>query len=356
MDLLPALRRLLPALLATLLAATARAQVPAPPPCDVKDLPCMRRALEAHPVRRLSTWNDWLARPLVERVAPAPAALVEFVNWDNAAQGFAERPQPTQAPEAFINEVKAAIADLPQEVSLLFVDRLAGIFLVDELGGTGYSDVVVDDKGHAVAGFIVLDAGVLQRLTANEWATWKESTPFQPDPQWRLEARIERDAQDSRRNAIQYILLHEMGHILSIGNGLHPPWTAPPKDAGAPEDFAFSRFSWRLDGTHYASVFDKDFTLRGDVAYYFGAKLPAARMDDTYAQLAQTNFPSLYAATHPGDDFAEAFASYVHVVLMHRPWEITIRRDGEAVRTFKACWDEPRCAAKRKVLESLIAR
>jgi hypothetical protein len=334
--------------------ANVAAQPVAPPPCDAKDLVCMRHALEGHPARKLATWKEVFARPLVERIEPAPPVLAEYINWDNAAQGFAERPRPTQAPAAFVNEVKAAIADLPQEVNLLFVDRLVGIFLVDDLGGTGYGDVVTDEAGQAVAAFIVLDAGVLQRFTANEWATWKESSPFQPDPQWQLEARIERTAQDNRRNAIQYILLHELGHVLSIGSGVHPPWTVPPKDAGAPEDFTFSKLSWRLDGDRYASVFDKDFTLRGDVVYYFGAKLPAARMDDTYAQLAKTNFPSLYAATRPGDDFAEAFASYVHVVLMNRPWEITIRHGGEAVRTFKACWDEPRCAAKRQVLEAML--
>ena len=340
-------------LLALPLATTAWAQ-PASPPCDVKDLACMRHALESHPARRLATWNELFARPLVERVEPAPAAIVEYVNWDNAAQGFAERPRSTQAPAAFVNEVKAALADLPQEVNLLFVDKVAGIFLVDELGGTGYGDIVTDDAGNAVGCFIVLDAGVLQRFTANEWATWKESTPFQPDGEWLLQARIERAAQDSRRNAIQYILLHELGHVLTVGSALHPPWTVPPKDAGDPQDFTFSKLSWRLDGNRYVSLFDKDFTLRGDVAYYFGAKLPASRMDETYAQLAKTNFPSLYAATRPGDDFAEAFASYVHVVLLQRPWEITIWHGDELVRTFKACWDEPRCAEKRKVLRDLL--
>lgn len=91
-------------------------------------------------------------------------------------------------------------------------------------------------------------------------------------------------------------------------------------------------------------------------AYYFGAKLAAADMAATYANLEKTNFPSLYAATQPGDDFAEAFASYVHVVLQRRLWQITISRDGEVLKRFDACWDEPRCTAKRRVLEQMIGR
>jgi hypothetical protein len=96
-------------------------------------------------------------------------------------------------------------------------------------------------------------------------------------------------------------------------------------------------------------------TERRDVAYYFGAKLGAEQMAATYASLAVTNFPSLYAATHPADDFAEAFASYVHVVLMRKPWQVTISRDGEVLRVVDACWEEPRCAGKRKLLEELLA-
>jgi len=313
----------------------------------------MHRVLEAHPVRKFSTWRDQFSMPLVERIQPAPPALIEYLHWDNAAQGFAERPRPTQVPAAFIAEVKAAIADLPAEVNFLFVDKLVGIFLVDELGGTGYTEAVSDDEGNAVGGFIVLDASVLQGRTANEWATWKESSPFIPDPAWNLEARIETRARDTTRNAIQYILLHELGHVLSIGNVLHPPWSVPPREAGDPQDYTFSKLSWRLDGDGYASMFDDAFTLRRDVVYYFGAKLPSSRMADAYAQLAKTNFPSLYASTRPGDDFAESFASYVHVVMMHRPWEIVIRSP-DAEISFGACWDEPRCADKRKVLEALL--
>ena len=344
------------ALIALLAGAGIAAAQPAALPCEVKDTACMLRALQSHAARKLPTWHGTLARPLVERVEVAPPAIVEYLRWDNALNGYPEVPRTAQVSAAFVAEVKAALGDLPLAVNLLVADKLAGIFLVEDLGGTGYTEIVVDEAGQAVAGFIVLDAGVLQGQRANEWATWKERSPFKPDPDWELDARIETDAQDSRRNAIQYILLHELGHVLAIGNDLHPPWDRPPQEAGAPQDFRFSRLAWRLDGNRYVSTFDEAFPLRADVVYYFGAKLPASAMPDVYAQLRKTNFPSLYAATRPGDDFAESFASFVHVVLMQRPWEIVIRRGGHDVAAFKACWDEPRCAEKRKALEALLKR
>lgn len=77
-------------------------------------------------------------------------------------------------------------------------------------------------------------------------------------------------------------------------------------------------------------------------------------MPPTCASLKAINFPSLHAATSPGDDFAESLASHVHVALMQQPWQITISRDGQPADTFGACWGEQRCAEKRKMPERLV--
>jgi hypothetical protein len=340
-----------------LFAAHAFAASPDGPPlpCTSKDSACIHQALHDHPIRKLATWDAQFAQPLVERVLPASPQMLEYVSWDNVANGYPQRPRPPELSRNFLAEVKAALAELPLQVQLLFVDRLVGIALLDDLGGTGYTDTVIDTTGREVAGYIVLDAGVLERLTANQWATWKESSPFIADPSWKLEARIEDDAQDSRRQAIQYILLHELGHVLSIGRDVHPPWTKQPKDGGPDEAYPFFQLSWHTDDNKWVAKSDAAFPLRREVAYYFGAKLPASRMAETYGQLAKTNFATLYGACSPGDDFAESFASYVHVVMMGKPWSITLKHDGEAVTTFRACWDEPRCAAKRKILEDIVS-
>lgn len=323
-------------------------------PCAEKDPACWHRALREHEVHRLAFWQHLQARPLLDRVQAAPPALVQYVQWDNIANGWSERPRASSAPPAFIAEVKAALADLPPEVDHLFTDKLAGIFLVDDLGGTGYTDVIDDDSGHPVAGYIVLDAAVLQSRRANEWATWKEASPFRALPGWRIEARIETAAQDTTKQAIQYILLHELGHVLSIGRNVHPPWTISAREAGATDGYPFFSLSWRIAGDSYVSLYDEAFPLRGQIAYYMGAKLKADEARQAYSQLERTNFPTLYAATRPGDDFAESFANYVHVVMMKRPWQVTLGApDGDEVQVGP-CWDEPRCADKRRLLERIL--
>lgn len=344
--------------MALLLSAPAPAQDASRLPCASSDKACAKQAVRRHAVRRLDIWKADLARPLNARVGVAPPALIEYLTLDNIAQGFAQRPRPAVLEPAFLEDVKAAIVELPPQVWRLFMDRLVGVYFVDNMGGTGYTDLVQDSGGNRVAGYIVLDAAVLRPLTANTWATWKEGTPFKPQPGWALQARIEADAGDNRRNAIQYILLHELGHVLSAGNTIHPPWDMEPKDVPASAAHPFFDLSWAIDrsANRYAALVEKGFPQRRSVAYYFGARLDASAMAATYTNLEKTNFPSLYAATQPGDDFAETFASYVHVVLLRRPWRVTIAKDGQVVKVFNACWDQPRCAGKRKLLEQLVGR
>ena len=329
-------------------------------PCADKDKECAHRALTNHAASKIDAWRATLSVPVGDRIGPAPPQLVEYINLDNIAQGFPERPRTVKPDAELLADVKGAIADLPSEIWNLFGQRLVGLYFVESLGGTGYTDYVFDQTSKPVAAFVVFDAAILTQKSANDWATWKENTPFNTTAKstYKLDARIEADGDDNRRNAVQYILLHELGHVLSVGANFHPPWNIKPKDVRRSAKYPFLDLSWKIDrkSNKYQTLFDATFPQRKNAVYYFGAKLSAADMLLTYTRLKNTTFPSLYAATTPGDDFAESFASYVHVVLMHRPWEITISHDGEVVNIFKSCWGEMRCAKKQRILEQLFKR
>lgn len=317
---------------------------------------CAREALHTHAVHRLASWDTSLsAQPVTQRVAAAPPDLVEYLTLDNITHGFAERPRAAAMDEAFVRDVRRAIDGIPAPV-LAAVDRkLLGIYFVEGLGSSGFTDVV--ERGSAATRvFVVLDAGVLAKLKANAWATWKESTPFVADPAWRLQARIESDADDTRANAIQYLLLHELGHVMAAGSNIHPDWGISPSHVKPDARFPFFDLSWRIDreADRYVSRWDSAFPQRMKTRYYLGARLANAELLPTYDNLARTDFPTLYAATSPGDDFAESLATYVHVVMLKRPWSITIgARDG-VTRTFGPCWTEPRCQRKRAELEAIL--
>ena len=352
--------RTLAILVAASLHAPVFAQSDGASPCRDKDRKCAVAAQERSPVRKLDYWGPAFAKPLEQRIGVGARELVTYLNLDNIANGYPNRPRPVTIPADFVKDVNDAFAGIPQPVRRLIEKRLAGIYFLKDIGGTGFTEYVFDaaagPASPPVAGFTVLDLDVLTGQSANAWATWKENTPFKPHAGFRLEAEIEAKPQDNRRNAIQYILLHELGHILSTSAAIHPRWDQAPKQVASVAGFPFARLSWEIPKgeDRYASLFDKAFTLRRKVTYYFGARLEGNRMVQAYEQLERTNYPTLYAATSPGDDFAESFVSYVHTVLLGRPLEIRLYRDGKLAKTYRSCWVEQRCAEKRKFLEELL--
>ena len=122
-----------------------------------------------------------------------------------------------------------------------------GIYFVEQLGGTGYTDYVQGSDGKPSHAYVVLDAAVLNALQANAWATWKENTPFKmgsPNSDT-LRATIAEPEHNNRKSAIQDLLLahqHEArgrsdadaGALLGRG-ALHGQAQAPG-----------SHFDWKL--------------------------------------------------------------------------------------------------------------
>ena len=335
---------------------TAFSQEQAQPACEGSEKECAAKALKDHVVTRVDFWRDALVKPILDRMGAAPPELVEYLNLDNIKNGFPNKPRAAKLTPDFRRDVHNAIAEIPFEVRQLLSRKLAGIYFVEDLGGTGYTDEVVDDGAKAVAGFIVLDMSVLAKQTANAWATWKENTPFKAQPGIRLVAEIETKQQNNRKNAIQYILLHEMGHVISINERFHPSWKLDAGKNPSPAEFPWFLSSWDVstEDNRFVTHYDRDFPQRKDVVYYLGAKLPGDQMIAAYDNLEQTNFATLYSVTNPFDDFAEAFASYVHTVLMKKPFEIRIYRDDKLAKLYKSCWAEKRCLQKRRMLERLL--
>lgn len=347
---------ILVALIIAGLQSRAFAQTSIALPCQNDDRKCAADLRSQSPIKKMPYWKSAFKRPVEQRVGSAPDELVAYLNLDNIVGGFANRPQAATIPEDFLKDINDAIAELPEQVKHLISKNLAGIYFVKDLGGTGYTDSINSGLFDPNAGFIVLDIDVLSKSTANAWATWKERTPFIVDSQYRLDATIEASGQDNRKNAIQYILLHEMGHVLSLGENIHPRWDQT-KNKISLDRYPFAMLSWETGNKNdnfYVSRFEMQFPLRKNIVYYFGAKLNSDQMVGAYRQLEDTNFPTLYAATSPEDDFAESFVSYVHTVMLKRPLEISIYHDGQIAKTYKACWEEKRCATKRKFLEEFL--
>jgi hypothetical protein len=314
-----------------------------------------REELEAHIVRHQDYWKGFELRPWAERLLPAPPEVIDFLRKDNLYQGFSQQPKPARIDETYLADIHAALEDIPAGVQALVSDKLVAIMLVDDLGGSGYMESVLDADGKPVAAFLVLDPTVLDR-NANAWASWKDSTPFRTNLAYEIHTHLEEPAGNTRRNALRYILLHEFGHFVGMDPAIHPSWShEPSREALA--NARFASLSWVYKDGDYVSRFDADFTLRPKIVFYgnFQSKLPARDAESVLRALSKTDFPTPYAATSNADDFAESLANFIHVVLDRRPYWVEVSKKGKVLYRLDSCWGTPRCAAKEKYLNELLA-
>lgn len=310
----------------------------------------------SHPAKRVSFWKEVISRPLERRLIDAPPMLIDYVNKDNVSQGWPANTRSIKLEEPFKSELRQALMTLPAPVLAKLEGSLAFITVVKELGGSGYTDHLVSEtKGFAPYSFIVLDVASLDRK-ANEWMSWKESSPFKAEPGWQLTATIEEPSSDDRMHAIQYLLLHELGHVLSYSFEDFPRGSDPKATLEGKMRLGWPAISWVMEGDSVFSRYDKDFPWRGKIAYYAPEekKQPFALSLEAYGDLARTDFATLYATTNFGDDFAESFASFVHTELQGRPWQIRIDSAGGEPFVYESCWKQARCKKKRLVLESVL--
>lgn len=304
-----------------------------------------------HNVRHEFYWDaqipDWRENILIMN---APTDLESYIQLGNFYDGFPNIPNTHPITKQQHESIYQAVNTLPESILNLVQSRLVAIFWSHNIGGTAISYPVYNHHGKVVGGFIVLDMGLLKR-PANDWATFKEQSPFLIKNIW-PEVTLRPDHSNTMKEAIQFIILHEMGHILSFSREDLPHYelTDQLKDIG---QYPFSRFSWT-------------YTLKKGVAstkpfahvHFYAAndqKKNEENMIKIYQDLSESNFPSLYGTVKYTEDFAESFAIFVHTKILESPYQVDIKNQrGEILYSYRSCIQTGKCKEKVEYIQNIL--
>lgn len=318
--------------------------------CNTRE--CLLDAQEKNPSRTLAYWESQLQLPIALRYGRIPDRLLEYLRIDNKLNGF------PAAVVAFDN-TKArsilgnAVASLPPKVRVLVKNKLVGVYVVKNLGTSGYTESILNPQGEPVAGVIVLDASLFDQ-SGNIWASWRDSTAFIPHSRFGIQTTIAASGANDIEAAVQFLLIHELGHVYSIGTDVHPDWYSDLAEIELSE-YPFSSLSWEIEehSKQYRSLFDDWFWQREKLGFYQKAKLSANWIAETLEQLGSTNFVSIYAATRPEEDFAETFAIYAHTELLGKPYKVEALTNGVPTAVVKPCF-RTTCPRKFELIEAIM--
>jgi hypothetical protein len=266
-------------------------------------------------------------RPVTERISIPEAA------WE---EGYGVQ-RWRAVPQSLLDDVRAAIQALPQPLARAFDRHVCSVVFFTGFRVTGSIERLARDPSR---GIILLNIDNLDR-SADSWMSFKENSFFAENAGLGIVGRLSPADAESRRAHIDYVLIHELGHILDHVLGDNAL-------GGSDLIERFRQISWPRTDPYRDSRLIPYADIRGD------APLGDGEAEALYDVIAASSFPSLTSAMNAGEDFADSLAIYAHEVLLGRPWQVEVYRDGELARRLDSCWNEPRCAEKRGVLEALL--
>ncbi|ASV07281.1 hypothetical protein B2G47_17240 [Leptospira interrogans serovar Canicola] len=282
-----------------------------------------------------------------QRISGLNSEEQNFVQEMNRIDGITDLPEAENELNPWKERLSTVRKSLPNSVNTILDRSLFKVILCKNLGSSGLSSFVYDNTGPK-GGVVFLDTKLLNQ-TANEWITQKENSPF-ISGNIQVKVRIESDTKDKIETAIEYILLHEVGHILSVLKKIVPDFREEYRNFS---EFEFSKGIWKTEDVSYLDSF---FPLRKEIKFYTSKPIELSKnWDSIYPTLEKTPFPTLYSATNADDFFADSFVSYVHTKLQKKTWNLEIFQNKKRVFKMKNGIQEPRCKVQKEYLDNIFS-
>ena len=285
-----------------------------------------RLAFEAE----LADLRDLGRAPLLDSCEKAPTDRIgldsEFLD------GRYPRTPRRLVPPQTLQALRRAIERLPAPVARAFERHVCRVVLVTGLRVLGSIAMLKDD---AERGLIALNLDYLDQ-SADTWMSFKEASFFSPAPELAIVGHLAPD--EDRGALLEFVITHELGHVLDSAFN------------ESSEVAAFHAISWPRDDTLESLRLVPYAELRD------WKPVQDRWVEDLYRFVASSSFPSLTSLSNPNEDFADSLALYVHVVLAGRPFNVRVYRSDMLTAQLDSCWNEPRCAEKRRALEAILSR
>ncbi|GBF38119.1 hypothetical protein LPTSP1_11090 [Leptospira johnsonii] len=302
--------------------------------------------LSSTPLSRIENYVGLESPDWASRIFNLDNYALDYVNELNRVDGFAESPSPAKDLNTFKSTLIDALNSQTGPVASLLKNKLLRIYVCENLGGSAVSGIVRKD-GKSVGGFVILDANTLNR-NADDWISYKENSTFQKG-NIKIRIRIEEEKQNTKANALRYIVLHEFGHILSETEKIGPSFFSSKRSFA---NFEFYKEVWKSEKVSYLD--DSTFTIRPQIRFYSESLSLEDNWEKIYPILSKTPFPTLYSAANADDFFADSFVSYVHVILEKKPWELEILKNDKPIFRMGNGIEKDTLTIQRKMIEKIL--
>ena len=311
-----------------------------------------------HPAKNTANYTCPPTAPLEERIYPATDFVMDYFAAFDRELIPEDKPYTPYTPTAEERaSLDATFAALPDKVREVVTPHLLGIYFIENMIGSGWTEWISGPEGDYY--IVALNADVLHK-NASDWISGKEKSVYIQNREG-YDVRI--DIGEDLTGGY-YILLHEIGHVYDYIMQVTPgePGLPPAMDFEllrvtqpvAIKKYRYMRKFWLK---FRAPDPDYDFMERENVTFYGlfgGPKINISKAMAIYQELEKSPFITLYAAQNWMEDFAELFAAYVSTRIMKRPWTLKVTKDGNVIYEMDDVLERPSLKNRVALLEKII--
>jgi len=268
------------------------------------------------PERKLSSYHFNPESKIISRVMEPQTFIMNYLKkMDNRTDYEKYKPDYFE-----LKKIEKNLRLMPDSFREILQNKIAGIYFVKNLLGSGLTDWVLDENRNIYL-IMVFNSDVLSR-SISDWLTYKENSCFIYNAD---EFRIKMDC-GNQVDGFLYILLHELSHSYDYINRVTP--AVDPELSGILNaERAQTEFVAGIWKDYAAPETDKDFESRKNITFYKmnqGPKISIADAMSIYQQLQETPFVSLYGCISWAEDFAELSAFYYLTEKLNQKFTIEV--------------------------------
>ncbi|WP_034720056.1 hypothetical protein [Bacteriovorax sp. DB6_IX] len=305
------------------------------------------RDFKQHNFLKSASWKTQIKNSLEQRVVSENQEVRKFVNElkeQHQIQGHEFKTKDS----LMMEDIRESLRALPKNLHDYLSDKVAGVLLIRDL----HVPVAIQKLSDSHKYLLFIDREI-NSMGLNDWYRWREYSAFgKPKTDFLMEPYLSHT--NSQKDTIDYILSQAIALLLS-----HEEDLFPKSLAGQPiADLIFIKRSWLNNKGIIQSKAD---TLLDEMKFisFYGAStrtFPQERIYEFYQKLEKTNFTNLYSSTGAFKDFIESMATYIHVFIFRRPFQIDFYEKEILLDSFSHCLNKPRCLGKRKDLSIIVGK
>ncbi len=278
-------------------------------------------------IRRLSSYSFDSGAPFISRIKKAPGFVLKYLKALASNRSYL----PYYPEEKELELIQNAFLELPPLNKKIIMEKVAGIYFVSNLLGSGMADWLMDDKNNVYC-TLYFNPFVL-KMSLSQWLTYKENTCFlTAGSNWSLQIDAGKEY-----SGMFGILLHESTHCADYVENICPfvEDIIFKIRKEKPRETPFIVNIWLSNNLPIPAY---DFTMRKMITFYGfhgGPKIKMSNAPELYQELSGTPFVSLYGSRYWIEDLAETELFYHLTQVLKQPYRIIVMKDGKTVFTYE---------------------